>query len=160
MKKNQKNFLILIGCVALCLGIGMLGGLLMGDSIKTWYPAIKRPVFNPPNWVFGPVWTILYILMGVALWLIYISPSKTNKKFAYQIFALQLFVNFIWSGLFFGLKSLTLGLLGSQILWVLIVLTLFTFYKHSKTAAYLLIPYLAWETYAVILLAAIFNLNH
>ncbi len=143
----------LILSVGVCLGAGILGSIFTISSIPTWYATLNKPFFSPPNWIFGPVWTILYILMGVSLYLVWIK----NKVPA--VFWIQLILNALWSILFFGLKNPSLALVDIAALWVAIFLTIKSFYKINKPAGNLLIPYLLWVTFASILNLAIVVLN-
>lgn len=130
-----------------CIIVGWIGGLFSREAIPTWYQTLIKPAGVPPSWVFSVVWTLLYILMGISFALIWTSKRK-KKNLAYAIFSLQLFLNFIWSYLFFYLHSPLLGLIDISLLWFVIIATLLVFGKISKPASYLLIPYLLWVTYA------------
>lgn len=156
----MKDYLKLIGCIIGCEVVGLLGTIFTIDSIPTWYANLNKPFFSPPNWLFGPVWTILYALMGISIYLILKKGiKKKNVKNAVQFFLIQLVLNFIWTPVFFGLKSPLLGLIVIVAMWVFIVLTIKKFYTLSKLAAYLLVPYLLWVSFATILNAAILYLN-
>lgn len=133
---------------------GLVGSLFTFSAIPAWYTTLNKPSFSPPNWIFGPVWTILYILMGVSLYLVW---SKGKKGVA--LFKLHLVVNSLWSILFFGLRSPILGLITIIILWTMILVLIRTFWKINKTASVLLWPYLAWVSFATVLNFAIFTLN-
>ena len=148
----------LILCIALCQAAGIVGSIFTFESVTTWYLTLSKPFFNPPNWIFGPVWTTLYTLMGISLFMFWISKGK-NKKRGYKIFFAQLILNTIWSIMFFGLQSPAAGLLIILILLTFIALTIKEFRKVSKPAAYLLIPYIAWVSFASILNLSIFLLN-
>lgn len=148
----------LILSIGICLGAGILGSIFTISSIPTWYATLNKPVFSPPNFIFGPVWTILYILMGVSLYLVWISKGK-NKKGAMNLFFIQLTLNAFWSTIFFGMKNPTLAFLDILALLTFIFLTILSFYKISKPAAYLLIPYLLWVSFATILNLSIVFLN-
>jgi len=152
------NWLKLLISIAIPLIIGFLGSVFTTNSVKTWFVTIIKPSFNPPNWLFAPVWTFLFILIGISLYLVWDS-KKENKKFAYYIFAFQLIFNLLWSILFFGLHNPLLALLDIFVLWVLILINIILFYKISKSSAYLLMPYLLWVTFATILNFSIFLLN-
>lgn len=143
----------LILSIGICLGAGILGSFFTVSAIPNWYSTLNKPFFSPPNWIFGPVWTILYILMGYSLYLVWIKKSIPT------VFWAQLFLNFIWSIIFFGLKNPSLALVDIVALWVSIVLTIKAFSKINKTASYLLYPYLAWVSFAIILNLAIILLN-
>ncbi|MBI2315069.1 tryptophan-rich sensory protein [Candidatus Daviesbacteria bacterium] len=156
MKKLSKFLISTIGCEL----VGIAATPFTLSAIQTWYQTLNKPSFSPPNWVFGPAWTILYFLMGVAAYLVWIKGlEKKAVKNALAFFIAQLVFNFLWSILFFGLHSPILGLIDILILWTLILITIIKFYKISKTAAYLLIPYLLWVTFATILNLSIVLLN-
>lgn len=156
----MKDFPKLLASILGCELVGILGTIFTTPSIPTWYSSLNKPFFSPPNWIFGPVWTILYLLMGVSFYLILKIGWKQKKvKDALKFFLAQLALNFIWSPLFFGLKSPLLGLITIIAMWVLIVITMKKFYPLSKVAFYLLIPYLLWVSFATILNASILILN-
>lgn len=156
MKKLSKFLISTIGCEL----VGIAATPFTISAIPGWYQTLNKPVFSPPNWIFGPVWTILYFLMGVAAYLVWIKGlEKKAVKTALTFFIAQLFFNFLWSILFFGLHSPMLALIDIFILWTLILITIIKFYKISKTASYLLIPYLLWVTFATILNLSIVLLN-
>src|SRR3989339_979940 len=141
---------------------GVIGSVFNFASIPTWYMTLEKPSFNPPNWVFGPVWTILFLMMGVAVYLVWTKKTmfhQKKKKEALQIFVLQLLLNILWSAIFFGLLSPGLAFAEIIILWVSIAITMIKFHKFSNLASYLLIPYLAWVSFASILNFAIWRLN-
>lgn len=144
--------------IALSLSAGIIGSIFTISSIPTWYTFLNKPVFSPPNWVFGPVWTTLYILMGISYYLIWESNTKQKYK-AIKIFLVQLVLNALWSIIFFGLRNPGLALVEVVALWITIVLTIKLFYPISKSAAYLLIPYLLWVSFASILNLFIVLLN-
>jgi translocator protein len=150
----------LILCVGVCLLAGVIGSFFTMDAIPTWYAALTKPSFNPPNWVFGPVWTTLYILMGISLYLVWISKKKTDERRQGIIFFfVQLGLNTLWSILFFGLQSPFFAFIEIVILWFMILLTMISFYKVRKIAAYLLVPYILWVSFASILNLSIYFLN-
>lgn len=154
----MKNALKLTSSVLFCLLVGMVGSFFTIKEIPTWYAGLNKPFFSPPNWIFGPVWTMLYLLMGISVYLVWVSKSKKVKK-AINIFLIQLFLNFLWSLLFFGWHSPILGLVNIIILWIFIMKTIKNFYPISKISAYLLYPYLAWVSFASLLNAAVWWLN-
>ncbi len=129
------------------------------NSIPTWYASLNKPWFNPPNVVFAPVWTTLYLLMGVALFLIWRSARNRTRDTGIALFAAQLVVNVIWTFAFFGLQNTLYGLLSIIPLWILIAATIYQFYKVEKWAAYLLVPYIAWVSIATALNASVYLLN-
>ncbi len=156
----MKNLLILLIFVIVCELAGILATPFTINAIPSWYSTLNKPPFSPPNFVFGPVWTILYMLMGLSAFLVWQKGVKKEKvKNALQFFALQLFLNFIWSILFFGLRSPLLGLIDILILWGLILITIIKFHRVSRPAAYLLIPYILWVSFATILNLSILLLN-
>jgi benzodiazapine receptor len=156
----MKDLLKLILAVVGCELVGILGSVFTISAIPGWYATLNKPSFSPPNWLFGPVWALLYLLIGVAFYLIWKEDWKKKKvKTAGNYFLAQLGLNFIWSPVFFGLKSPLLGLITIVALWILIVLTMKKFYPLSRLAFYLLVPYLLWVSFATILNAAIVVLN-
>lgn len=138
---------------------GIIGSLFTVTSGNSWYSSITKPSFNPPNWIFGPVWTLLYLLMGISLYFIWTSKKSKNRKIALYFFFTQLVLNSLWSILFFGLQNPLLAFIEIIILWIAILLTILYSFKVKKTAAYLLIPYILWVTFAAILNFSIFILN-
>ncbi len=156
MKNLPKLIISIVGCEL----VGFLGTPFTISAIPTWYATLNKPFFSPPNWLFGPVWTLLYFLMGVAFYLIWKQGWKKKKvKTAGMYFLAQLGLNFIWSPIFFGLKAPLLGLIIIVAMWALIAMTIKKFYPLSKWAAYLLVPDLLWVSFATILNAAIVVLN-
>ena len=147
--------------VTICLAVGYLSGMVTRASITTWYPTLVKPSFNPPNWIFAPVWTSLYVMMGVAAGLIWnqITTQKAAVTKALQFFTIQLVLNALWSYLFFGLHNLMLATIEVVLLWLMIFETYSQFAKINKTASYLLLPYLAWVSFASVLTASIWWLN-
>jgi len=129
------------------------------NTIPTWYASLNKPWFSPPNVVFAPVWTTLYILMGVALFLIWRSPRNRTRDTGIALFAAQLVVNVTWTFAFFGLQNTLFGVLTIVPLWILIAVTIYQFYKVDKWASYLLVPYLAWVSIATALNASVYLLN-
>lgn len=154
--KNYQKFIIAILTPLL---IGYLGSIFTTPAIDSWYQTINKPSFNPPNWIFAPVWTGLFILMGWAFYLVWKKGYSAKTKNAFYIFFIQLLLNLLWSILFFGLKSPLVASIEIIVLWVFILLNIITFYKISKTSAYLLIPYLLWVSFASVLTFAVFWLN-
>jgi len=156
---KANHFFKLLVSIMLPLSIGGIAGLFTAQAIPEWYATLKQPSFNPPNWVFGPVWTTLYILMGISLFLVWrMEPGKLRNK-AILVFLLQLLLNFAWSFLFFYFKTIGFALIDILALWVMILVMLFSFYKIKPIAAYVNIPYLLWVTFATVLNAAYFILN-
>jgi translocator protein len=156
---KRSNGIKLIISIVLCVSLGSVGGLVTVNEIPTWYATLNKPSFNPPNWLFGPVWTTLYVLMGISVYLIWKQPVSTERNKALQLFILQFILNFCWSFIFFGLHATGWALMEMIALWILILLSILHFAKHSKTAAWLLVPYIAWVSFALLLNAAIWKLN-
>lgn len=144
-----KDWLVLAWCVALSQAAGLIGSAFTVPAISGWYATLTRPALAPPNWIFGPVWTTLFFLMGVAAFLVWRHGAKGNT--ALTIFAVQLVLNVLWSALFFGLQSPGAGLIGIALLWTALVATIIAFAKVSKLAAWLLVPYIAWVSFAAFL---------
>lgn len=154
-----KKIMVFFLSIAASFTAGAIGSLATMPNIPSWYAALEKPMLNPPNWVFGPVWSVLYILMGIALALIILEPGKQPKKKAYIWFGLQLALNTLWSLVFFGLHSPWLGVVVIIALIVSIILTIREFYKINKYSAWLLAPYLAWVCFATYLTIGIASLN-
>jgi translocator protein len=151
------KFLKLVISIGASLAAGALGSFFTANAIPDWYQWLAKPAFNPPNWVFGPVWTALYIMMGIAFYLVWTSKDFTRQ--AAVLFGTQLFLNFLWSILFFGLQSPQMAFAGIVVLWIAIALTMHEFYGIKKKAAYLLIPYILWVSFAAVLNYSIWMLN-
>jgi translocator protein len=147
--------------VTICLAVGYGSGIVTQSSITSWYPTLVKPSFNPPNWIFAPVWTLLYIMMGVAAGLVW-NSRNANKPLAdkaLRFFALQLALNALWSYLFFGFRNPMLAAIEIVLLWLMIFETYSQFAKINTLAGYLLLPYLAWVSFASVLTASIWWLN-
>lgn len=159
-KVIMEKFIKIALVVLVCVSLGYFSGMVTRESVTTWYPTLVKPFFNPPNWIFAPVWGLLYIMMGVAAGLVWSGDSdeKAIKK-ALGFFAVQFVLNMLWSYLFFGLHNPLLALVEIVLLWLMIWETFNMFKMINKTAGYLLIPYLAWVSFATILNASIWWLN-
>lgn len=155
----KSNSIKLITSIVLCVSLGSVGGLVTVNEIPTWYASLNKPSFNPPNWLFGPVWTTLYLLMGISAYLVWKQPVSKERNKALQLFILQFILNFCWSFIFFGMHATGWALIEMIALWILILLTILHFAKHSKLAAWLLVPYISWVSFALLLNAAIWRLN-
>ncbi|MEX0690096.1 MAG: TspO/MBR family protein, partial [Candidatus Paceibacterota bacterium] len=139
---------------------GFIGSIFTFTSIDSWYADLAKPVINPPNWIFGPVWTALYILMGVALFLVWKKGwNREDVKHGICIFVIQLVLNATWSIVFFGLQNTGLAFINIILLWLAIIWTMVWFYKVSKPAMYLLVPYILWVSFAGYLNLSIYILN-
>lgn len=148
----------LVLSIGICLGAGFIGSVFTTSSIPVWYANLNKPFFSPPNWIFAPVWTILYILMGISLYLVWVSKNKLKQK-GIKLFFIQLGLNVLWSIIFFGLKNPVLAFINILALWITIFLTIQSFKKINKLAGNLLIPYLLWVSFATILNLSITILN-
>ena len=153
------NLLKLVASIAISFAAGGIGSLATAPNIPTWYANLDKPPFQPPNWVFGPVWSVLYLLMGIALYLVWTAKTGNSKKRAYVLFGIQLFLNTLWSLFFFGLHWTWIAVIIIVTLWIAIALTIREFAKFSKPAAWLLAPYIAWVTFASLLNIAVAVLN-
>lgn len=162
--RGTASWLQLLGAIVLCQGAGALGAAFTAQGLQQWYPALKKPSFNPPNRLFGPIWTTLYLLMGIAEYLVARQAedqpgTRHLVRRAQALFALQLGLNTAWSFVFFRLRAPLAALAELLGLWVAIVLTIRAFARLSRPAALLLFPYLLWSTFAAILNGAIWWLN-
>jgi benzodiazapine receptor len=150
----------LVGSIAACEGAGLIGSVFTTPAIPTWYAALEKPAFTPPNWVFAPVWGVLYALMGVAVFLIWRRGlALPGVKPAFILFWVQLVINLLWSVVFFGAHSLLGGAVLIIALWVLVLLTTLRFFRISAVAGGLLIPYIAWLSIASALNVWVLILN-
>jgi len=152
------NPLKLIVSIVLPLSIGVLGSVFTISSISTWYAVLNKPFFSPPNWIFGPVWTTLYILMGISMYFLWISKRKEKSK-AIKLFLIQLVLNLFWSIIFFGWHNPLVAFAEIIVLWIFIYLTIRQSYLIFKTSAYLLYPYIVWVSFALVLNLFIVILN-
>jgi len=155
----MKKILTLLVSIITCQLVGAIGSIFTFSAIPNWYSTINKPFFNPPNWLFGPVWTLLYLFMGIALYLILNTKKTAKRKTALIIFFTQLGLNTLWSIIFFGLQSPGLAFVEIIFLLIFIVFSILKFLPISKKAAYLLVPYLIWVSFASILNFSIFLLN-
>lgn len=165
---NIEKTKILISCVALTLFAGFFGSLATLPALDFWYSALKKPFFNPPNWLFGPAWTVLFVLMGISLFLIILHWQGARRRLkkpnpyhllAFIFFGLQLLANVFWSYSFFYFQSPFLGLLNVVVLLFLIIATIVYFSRLNRLAAWLLVPYLLWTSFALILNFSIWWIN-
>jgi translocator protein len=157
----MNKYLRILAFVAACLAIGYLAGIVTREGVETWYNVIRKPSFTPPNGLFAPVWTTLYVMMGIAAGLVWncyeYRPAEVRKALIF--FAVQLALNALWSYLFFGLFNPLLALVEIVLLWLMILETYLAFRPVNKIAAWLLLPYLAWVAFAALLNASIWWLN-
>lgn len=155
----MKNWTKLVISLLLPLAVGAVAGFFTQPEIAGWFKTIRKPAWQPPNWLFAPVWTTLYILMGIALYLVW-KRKTLGKERAIALWSLQLLLNFFWSFIFFKQHQIGLALADIFLLWLLILLTIFAFARINKTAAWLMAPYISWVSFASILNFSIYQLNH
>ena len=149
----------LVVFVLICFAVAGLGGLVTASNIPNWYAGIAKPTWNPPNWIFGPVWSCLYLMMAVSAWLVWRQVGLAGTKLPLALFAVQLGLNSLWSILFFGLHSPGMAAVDIVLLWTAILATLVAFWKRSRWAGILLVPYLAWVSFAAVLNLVIWRMN-
>ena len=150
----------LVVSIIACLAAGAIGSIFTRQAIPTWYATLEKPAFNPPNWLFAPVWTLLYLLMGVAAFLVWRKGLENRQvRIALIVFLVQLVLNALWSVAFFGLESPLFGVVVIAALWVAILFTVLKFYRISLAASVLMWPYLLWVTFAAVLNSSIWLLN-
>ena len=160
MRAKRCSFLSLVGSILLCQAVGLLGTFATRSSLRSWYPRLKKPSFQPPPAVFGPVWTVLYTLMGIAAFLVRRQESADIRaRRALSAFRAHLVLNGLWSFLFFGRHSPAAGLADIAALWAVLFVTVVRFFRVSRLAALLLIPYLLWTSFAAVLNFSIWRLN-
>jgi len=156
---RNRRWVVLFVMVAVCLGVGAIGGAVTTSAVQTWYPQLHKPGWTPPNWIFGPVWTALYILMAVAAWLVWLRRPTAEVTRGLILFAAQLGLNLLWSILFFGLRSPGAAFADVLVLCCGVWLTLVLFWQVRRVAGVLLVPYALWASYAGALNGAIWWLN-
>ncbi len=149
----------LFASIIITLSAGFLGSFFTGPAVKTWYLLINRPSWNPPAWLFAPVWTTLFILMGVSLYLVWSQKMNAKIRLALNIFTVQLILNIFWSVIFFGMGNFWLAFAEIVVLWIFILLTIIYFRRINKTAGWLLVPYILWVSFASFLNFTIASLN-
>lgn len=155
-----KKLPLLITFILLCEAAGIIGAFFTINAIPTWYAALNKPSFNPPPSIFGPTWTVLYLLMGISLYLVWLKKGAVKlADWGVKVFLVHLLLNFLWTPVFFGLKNISLALVIILMIWGLIIYMIYLFWKIDKKAAYLLLPYLAWVSFASILNFSIMLLN-
>ena len=153
------NLLSFLLAQVLCFSAAGIGGAFTATSVRTWYPEIAKPAWTPPPWVFGPVWTTLYAMMGLALWLVWRSGKWMETRGAVTLFMAQLALNAVWSIIFFGARNPGLAFGEILLLWCALVATMVAFWRHSKVSTALLAPYLAWSSFAACLNFTIWRMN-
>jgi len=155
----KSNLIKLVVCILFTVGLGGVSGVVTVHEIPNWYAGLLKPSFNPPNSLFGPVWTILYMLMGISAWLIWKQLPSSARNKALFLFLIQFILNFCWSLIFFGMHQLGWALIELILMWLAILLTIFRFGRFSSLASWLLVPYISWVSFAGLLNAAIWKLN-
>ena len=156
---DRNSWLSLVPFLLACFAAAGVGSVATSGSVKTWYPQLNKPEWNPPNWVFGPVWTILYAMMAISVWLVWRETGWAGAKLPLTLFAIQLFLNTMWSILFFGMHAIGAAFADILLLWMMIVATAVAFSSVSFLAAWLLIPYLTWVAFASYLNFRIWQMN-
>jgi benzodiazapine receptor len=160
MMNTGKHWIVLAGFIALCLLAGTLNGWVTSEPVVTWYPALNKPAWNPPSWVFAPVWTTLYVMMAVAAWLVWKETSRgSGVRLALVLYFVQLALNCFWSLLFFGARSPGWALVDIFALLAALAATTWVFFNQSRLAGALMLPYLAWVSFAAFLNFTIWQLN-
>ena len=149
----------LVGFLLLCILVAGVGGVVTAEAVRTWYPSLRKPSWNPPSRVFAPVWSVLYLMMAVAAWSVWRARDASDVAIALGLFGVQLALNLSWSVIFFGLRRPAWALGEIAVLWMSIAATIAAFWIHDGIAGALLLPYLAWVTFAAVLNEAIFRLN-
>jgi tryptophan-rich sensory protein len=156
----MNNTLKFVISIAIPVAVGATAGFFTVSGVESWYQTINKPSWNPPSWIFGPVWTTLYVMMGIALFLVWKSEaSEILKKTATALFTVQLVLNFFWSFIFFRQQQPGWALVEIIALWVAILFTIFAFANVNKIAAWLLVPYISWVSFATVLNYTIWQLN-
>ena len=160
MQTASRQWLVLFALLALCLTVGSLGGIITARSVGDWYLTINRPPWNPPAFIFAPVWTVLYFSMAVAAWLVWKRDRRfAGVRLALVFFFIQLALNFLWPFVFFGAHAIGAALFNIALLWIALALTVWAFFGVSRLAGVLMLPYLAWVSFASFLNFAIWQLN-
>lgn len=149
----------LLFSLVLCFGVAGIGGAWTAGEVSGWYQTLRRPAIAPPNWVFGPVWTLLYALMAIALWRAWLAAPSPDRSWAIAIFIAQLALNLAWSWIFFRQHAIGVALAEVVVLWIAITASVVLFGRVAPVAAWLMAPYLAWVSFATALNAAFWRLN-
>ncbi len=159
-RPTQKvDLLALFASIALCLSVSAVGGAITATSVGNWYQTLEKPSFTPPDWLFAPVWTCLYVLMGISSWRIWVHRSFVAIRSALTVFGIQLFLNLAWSFLFFGLQRVDLALLEIVILFTAIITNTVVFWRIERLAGLMFLPYAAWVAYAAAINASLWLQN-
>jgi benzodiazapine receptor len=156
---DRESWVSLLPFVVVCFAAAGIGSLATRSSVKSWYRELRRPDWTPPDWVFGPVWTALYVMMAISAWLVWRETSAATARSALVLFGIQLVLNVLWSVVFFGLKWVGAAFGEVLLLWMMLIATAVSFYPLSLLAAWLLIPYIAWVGFASYLNFRIWQMN-
>lgn len=156
---GRNPWLVLAGFLALSIAVLSFGGAVTAPAIEVWYQGLAKPSWTPPDWLFGPVWTALYLVMALAAWLVWRRRGWQGARCALTLYFVQLGLNFLWSPAFFGLRDPLLGMIVIVPLWLAIAATTVAFFRKQVLAGWLFVPYLAWASYATGLNASILALN-
>jgi translocator protein len=157
---KARRYLILLGFILVCNAAGSIGSIATYPNIAGWYASLQKPFFTPPNWLFGPVWTTLFTLMGISLFIIWEKTGLRKKgRAAFRAFLLQMGLNVLWSFLFFGLRSPLYGLICIIPMWLAILYMIIQYWKIDRRAAWMMVPYIAWVTVATALNFSVLLLN-
>jgi benzodiazapine receptor len=159
MQKSPSPWLVLAVFLVVNVIVSGIGGAITSSSVVDWYPTLAKPAFNPPDWLFGPVWTLLYVVMAVAAWRVWRQAGWRAARGALLLYFVQLGANLAWSALFFGLRRPDLALVDCLLLLGLVLVTALAFRRHDRSAALLMVPYLLWVGFACVLNGSIVALN-
>ncbi len=159
LNQRHRDIAGLLAFLVICLGISVAGGAATASSVGTWYQTLQKPFFNPPNWLFAPVWTALYIMMAIAGWRVWRAHGLRGARAAMALFAVQLALNLAWSFLFFGYRMIGAALIEIILLLMAILVTTVLFWKRDRLAGMLFVPYAGWVAFATILNFALWRLN-
>jgi tryptophan-rich sensory protein len=156
---ERGSIVVLLAFVAVCLGVSAIGTAITWSSIETWYPTLAKPAFSPPDWVFAPVDSVLFVMMAVAAWRIWSHRDRPGVPLALFCFVVQLTLNLLWTILFFGLRGIGAAVVESAVLLLAVTATTIAFFRLDRAAGWLLVPYLAWTAFAVVITLEIWRLN-
>ena len=156
---NPKRWLPLGLFLVLAFAAAAIGGLATATSVETWYPTLRKPEWSPPNSIFGPVWTLLYILMAVSTWRVWRTGNPLDARRTVSLYSAQLTLNALWSILFFGLRQTGLAFAEILVLWAVLVAIQIRFWRADRIAAWLWLPYVAWVSFAAVLNGTVWSLN-
>ena len=156
---RRRDTVAFIAFLAPCLAVSAIGGAITATSVGTWYQSLAKPPFNPPDWIFAPVWTVLFFMMAIAGWRVWRRDGLRKSRLALMLFACQLVLNLAWSILFFGFRSIGAALVEILVLLLAILATTVMFWQRDRVAGMLFVPYAGWVAFATALNAALWQLN-